>query len=115
MDPEQATAPDGPDSRKGTGVTMEDDSSGELVRLVRAVQDGDRDAFGRLYALTSARVYGLIRSMTVDERAAQQVLQEVYVAVWQRSRTYNETSCTPAKWIFALARTLAGAQTHGLV
>lgn len=84
-----------------------DDVSAELASVVEAVRGGDREAFSRLYSATSSQVYGLIRTIISDAEAAQQLLQEVYVAVWNRSQTYNKAVCTPTTWILSLARTLA--------
>jgi len=51
---------------------------GVLARLSK----GDKDAFKWLYERYSAKLYINIRSILKDEDAAQEVLQEVFIRLW---------------------------------
>lgn len=53
-------------------------------RLVRAVRDGDAEAFGRLYDHWFDRVHDLARRITGDDGLAADVAQDAFLAAWQR-------------------------------
>lgn len=61
--------------------------------LFSAVQAGDRKAFDRLYLQHWERLYRLAIRRTDDEDTAKDIVQEVFVSLWQRrSEITLETS-----------------------
>ena len=52
--------------------------------LVRAAQDGDVRAFETLYRQTSDRVYAVCLRMSGDSDRASELVQDVFVRVWQK-------------------------------
>jgi RNA polymerase sigma-70 factor (ECF subfamily) len=52
-------------------------------KLVRLCLDGQPEAFGGLYDLHGARVYGLLRRLTGNDAAAQDLLQETFLAAYR--------------------------------
>jgi RNA polymerase sigma-70 factor (ECF subfamily) len=42
-----------------------------------------------------------------DEGAAQEALQDVYLAVWQKAGTIDETKASPTTWLAAITRNRA--------
>jgi len=54
-----------------------------LAGLVRRVQGGDLDGFEPLYRAHAPRVFGLCLRMTGDPRLAEELVQDVFVRVWQ--------------------------------
>lgn len=76
----------------------------ELARLLVATSAGDRAAFERLYLETSAKLFGVVRRILSDRAQAEEVLQEVYVRIWQSAHSFDATRGAPLGWMVALAR-----------
>src|SRR3712207_8056589 len=49
------------------------------------------DAFGELYDLTSARIYGTVLRVLRSADHAAEVTQEIYVEVWRQSADWKST------------------------
>lgn len=80
---------------------------GELVGLVGEVARGDRGAFSALYERTSAKLYGICLRLLGSEAEAQEVLQEVYLTVWQKAGRFDPEKASPITWLAVLARNRA--------
>lgn len=81
--------------------------SRELVPLLRATASGDRRALATLYQRTSAKLYGICLRLLASESEAQEVLQDVYVTVWQKAGRYDEAKASPITWLAVMARNKA--------
>ena len=66
----------------------------ELVEAIARVSRQDKAAFERVYAATSAKLYGIIIRILGRRDAADDVLQEVYIRVWQRAAEFDHY-CLP--------------------
>ncbi|GAA1583557.1 sigma-70 family RNA polymerase sigma factor [Actinoplanes couchii] len=71
--------------------------------LLRAVAQGDEQAFGKLYDLVAPRVYGLIRRVLRDPALAEEVAQEVMVEVWRSAARFDPDRGSPTAWVFTIA------------
>ena len=71
--------------------------------LLSRVGRGDEQAFGSLYDLVSARVYGLIRRVLRDPAQAEEVTQEVMVEVWRTAARFDPTKGSATAWVFTIA------------
>ncbi|WP_026139490.1 sigma-70 family RNA polymerase sigma factor [Leucobacter salsicius] len=80
----------------GTGV---DPADGALVR----VAEGDQRAFASLYDMLSARAFGLIKRVLVDHAQSEEVLQEVFLEVWQRATSYSPERGSARTWVLTMA------------
>jgi RNA polymerase sigma-70 factor (ECF subfamily) len=60
--------------------------------LVRRSQEGDLEAFEKLYRLHAGRVLGLCLRMLGDRDRAEELTQDVFVRVWKKLGTYRERS-----------------------
>ena len=82
------------------GGTDSVDHAGDLLQRVAA---GDQSAFARLYDLLSARVFGLILRVLVDRSQSEEVLQEVFLEIWQTASRFDTTRGSAASWMLTMA------------
>ncbi|GGB85865.1 DNA-directed RNA polymerase sigma-70 factor [Marinobacterium zhoushanense] len=79
----------------------------ELAPLLKRIAyQRDSQALERLYALTSARLMGLMMRILHDEATSAEQLQELYLKVWYRADQYYQRG-SPWGWLCAAARNLA--------
>lgn len=71
--------------------------------LLVQVAGGDQAAFARLYDLISPRVFGLILRVLIDRAQSEEVLQEVFLEVWQSAARYVPQKGQGRSWILTLA------------
>lgn len=79
----------------------------QLRKLLAACVLHDRQAFARLYEMTSAKLYGVILRILIREEWAQDCLQEAYIKVWNRADSYRPQLASPMTWLGAIARNQA--------
>ena len=87
-----------------TAFTTADARRAELSDLLAQVARGDRKALGAVYNRTSAKVYGVCLRVTRDREAAEDVLQQVYLKVWNRAGRFDPGVASPVTWLCAIAR-----------
>lgn len=63
-----------------------------IETLVREAQDGDVRAFEALYRRTSDRVYSVCLRMSGDADRATELVQDVFVRVWQKLPSFRGDS-----------------------
>ena len=68
---------------------------------------GDTQAFERVYVATSAKLYGIIFRIVGQRDVADEVLQDVYLRVWQRAADYDPSIGSPITWLATIARNRA--------
>ncbi|MDY0958660.1 sigma-70 family RNA polymerase sigma factor [Sphingomonas sp. CFBP8993] len=83
------------------------DSRQELAKALIATGIEDRAAFRQLYALTSARLFGVCLRICGERQAAEDVLQEVYAIIWRRAGAYQPGEASPFAWLATIARNRA--------
>ena len=76
----------------------------ELRGLLGQVVARDSAALKELYERTSAKLYGICLRLLRDEAEAQDVLQEVYVTVWNKAISYDPARASAITWLATLAR-----------
>ncbi|QLD13322.1 sigma-70 family RNA polymerase sigma factor [Microbacterium oleivorans] len=74
----------------------------ELARLMVRVVDGDEAAFAALYDATSAAAFGLALRVTNSHHLAEEVLQEVFLHVWQNAAAFDVARGKAKSWILML-------------
>ena len=79
----------------------------DLVAALGRVAGGDRAAFALVYEATSLKLYGIVVRILGRRDVADEVLQEVYIRVWQRAEDFDTASGSPITWLAAIARNLA--------
>lgn len=72
---------------------MIDDNISTDQELCSLLRHGDKSAFARLYEMYSQRIYTNLIRLLKDEDLAQELLQEVFVRIWDKRETLQvETS-----------------------
>jgi RNA polymerase sigma-70 factor (ECF subfamily) len=88
------------------GVDVPEDGTAPVDHagdLLRRVADGDQGAFARLYDMLSPRVFGLILRVLVDRSQSEEVLQEVFLEVWQSADRFAPNRGQGRSWILTIA------------
>lgn len=75
-----------------------------LDALLAAVAAGDRRAYARLYERTSAKLFGIALRILRDRGRAEEVLQEIFIAVWRNASSYSADKARPMTWLITIAR-----------
>jgi RNA polymerase sigma-70 factor, ECF subfamily len=79
----------------------------DLAVLMAGVARGDADALAAFYDATSARVYSLVLRIVGDAVLAEEVLLDVFTAVWRQAAAHQQRPCPPLLWVLMIARSLA--------
>ncbi len=82
---------------------------GNLVRVLREVASGNRDAFAEFYDRTCGQVYGLITHMIDDHRRSEEITRQTYAEVWGTASRYRAERSSPTAWLLRLAHRLTVA------
>jgi RNA polymerase sigma-70 factor, ECF subfamily len=75
-----------------------------VIVLMQRVAARDREAFSALYRATSAKLYGIIVRIVQRREIADEILQEVYLQIWQRAGQFDAAKGSPITWMVAIAR-----------
>jgi len=76
----------------------------EEAALLARIRDRDERAVEELYARYSGPLYSLAYQVTGADRFAQDVVQEVFLAVWKDAARFDPARGALAPWLFSLAR-----------
>lgn len=87
------------------GMNVPEDGAGAdpASDLLCAAGAGNDAAFARLYDLLSSRVFGLILRVLVDRPQSEEVLQEVFLEVWQSAASFDPERGQARTWILTIA------------
>jgi RNA polymerase sigma-70 factor, ECF subfamily len=95
------------DRRQGSHPGMANDDQARrsaLSDLLDGTVARDQRAFAELYAASSAKLFGVVLRILRDREQASEVLQEVYLRIWQRAADYRPDKGAPMTWMIAIAR-----------
>lgn len=81
-----------------------DSLQGELIGLMAEVAARNEIAFKRLYERSSAKLFAVVRRITVSEAAAEEALQEAWVRIWNHADRYDPSVASPITWMTTIAR-----------
>jgi RNA polymerase sigma-70 factor (ECF subfamily) len=74
--------------------------------LLEGVSRGDQMAFRRLYTRHNVRIFRFLMRLVRDEAAAEELLNEVFLEVWQHAGRYEGRS-SPSTWMMSIAHNKA--------
>ena len=85
---------------------MSEDRPGHIddVVLVRAVAGGSFDALASLYDRHAAAIFAVARRLTSDRGVAEEVVQDTFLALWDRAETFDPVTGSLSAWLHTIAR-----------
>jgi RNA polymerase sigma-70 factor (ECF subfamily) len=75
-----------------------------IVAALARIPKRDRAALQTVYRLTSAKLFGVCLRILGERSDAEDVMQEVYVTVWNKAANFDATRASPMTWLIAIAR-----------
>ena len=79
----------------------------EIEALIARVAMGDRKAFRQLYDRTGAKLFGVALRVLGEQGLAEDVLQEVFLRIWDRAGQYRANGYSPMTWLITITRNAA--------
>lgn len=86
---------------------MSTDGNARIEGLIARASMGDRDAFAHLYDATAAKLLAVCLRVLNSRDEAEDVLQEVFVKIWNSADRYQRTGHSPMTWLITIARNTA--------
>lgn len=74
------------------------------VGLVLAVAAGSEDALAALYDRHAAGVHAVAYRLTGDRGIAEEVVQETFLALWNRAESFDPSVASLGTWLRSIAR-----------
>ena len=81
-----------------------DRSAAEDAALVREVAGGSQAALGDLYDRYVDAVFAAASRLTSDRQLAEEVVQETFLALWNRAELFDPSLGSLAAWLHTIAR-----------
>ena len=78
-----------------------------LEALIARIAMRDRDAFSELYDQTAAKLLSVTLRVLKDRAQAEDVMQDAFIKVWNKSDQYRVTGHSPMTWLITIARNTA--------
>src|SRR6266851_9406579 len=74
------------------------------VDLMLGIQSGDAEALSKLYDRYNGVVKALILRIIHDETGADDLLQEIFMEIWNQAKNFSAQKGKPLGWMVILAR-----------
>ncbi|WP_119697072.1 ECF RNA polymerase sigma factor SigK [Microbacterium halotolerans] len=84
------------------GIEVEDDPGDSIAELLLRIAERDQGAFAGLYDALSSRMFGLILRVLVDRAQSEEVLQEVFLEIWQSASQYSPNKGQGRTWVLTM-------------
>ena len=75
--------------------------------MLRHISEGDRHSFSRFYDQYCKLLFAIAFRILNDQKEAEDVLQEVFLQIWDKAGTYNPVLGKPISWAVTLTRNKA--------
>jgi RNA polymerase sigma-70 factor (ECF subfamily) len=82
------------------------DLDGHAALIAAVAQQRSRTAFTQLFAHFAPRLRTYMQRAGLGAAQAEEMAQEVMLAVWHKAAQYDPARATPAAWVFTIARNL---------
>ena len=74
------------------------------VAVVRQMAAGSEAALETLYDRYASAIFAAVYRLTSDRGTAEEVVQETFLALWNRAETFDPAAGSLAAWLHAIAR-----------
>ena len=74
------------------------------LQLIKRISDRDTEALSEFYDLHSKYLYTIIYHILRDESEAEDLLQEVFLQIWDKTGSYDENLGNPLAWVTRITR-----------
>ena len=66
-----------------------------IIAALARIPGGDRAALQTVYRLTSPKLFGVVLRILGERSEAEDVLQEIYLTVWQKAAAFDAARASP--------------------
>lgn len=80
--------------------------------LILELKNGSEKAFSQIYDMYSRAIYGVLYNIIRDENDAEELLQDVFVKIWNNIATYAPEKGRFYTWMLNIARNAAIDKTR---
>lgn len=74
------------------------------IVLIRKISLKDEAAFSQFYDIHHRYLYTIIFNILRDQAEAEDLLQEIFVQIWNKIDSYDETLGNPLAWVTRMTR-----------
>lgn len=78
----------------------------KLEQLLKRISKNDKDSLSQLYNLTNKDVYAFSLSILKNTYEAEDVLQEIYIKIYENAHLYQSNG-KPLAWILTITKNLS--------
>jgi RNA polymerase sigma factor (sigma-70 family) len=78
-----------------------------IVAALARIPSGDRAALQTVYRLTAPKLFGVALRILGERSEAEDILQDIYLTVWQKAAAFDASRASPMSWLIAIARNRA--------
>ena len=72
-------------------------------RIVDLLERGNKQAISLLYENYADALFGVIKKVLSDDDLAQDALQETFIKVWKKAKTYDPSKAKLFTWLYRIA------------
>ncbi|HMJ62283.1 MAG TPA: sigma-70 family RNA polymerase sigma factor, partial [Bryobacteraceae bacterium] len=77
------------------------------AELVEKLRNGDPDGLAAVYDRYGKIAYSVFVRITHDQSAAEDLVQELFLRLWNRRREFDATRGALGAWLLSIARNMA--------
>lgn len=85
-------------------LLSEQPTTESLANLLIRVAKEDRLAFSELYEATHRKLFGIVYRILKNQAVSEEVLQEVYLRIWDKASSFDANVASPITWMATIAR-----------
>ena len=74
------------------------------AQLVTRIAEGDREAFRLFYERYAGRLIAYVKAVGRQRESAEDVVQEVFLAVWRKAASYRSDRGDVPGWLYTITR-----------
>lgn len=93
-----------PDANEVIGASMTPTAAVDVNDLIARVANGDRVAFRTVYASAGPKLFAICLRMMRRREEAEEILQEAFVRIWERSHQFDPSKGTAMAWLATVTR-----------